>query len=413
MGRMTLGTLFSGFGGVEVGAMAAGMTPLWAVEYDADIAAVYRQNIGNHVRVGDILGMNPADFETPDILHASPPCPNFSQAKAGAVETVDDIALAQKVADFIAELLPPFFTLENVYMYRLSQSWQIIAQALLTHGYQFNYWRVNMADYGVPQTRQRMIVIARRDGIRPQLPPQTHAENSQPSLFGGLQRWVSWYEAIADLIPDLPDSEFAPWQLARLPDELTTFLMAGGGNTNKAEAYPGRGCRSSDSPAHTVTPATPGGGSLPRAFIVSDKLNNHGEGLTTRQHNQPAMTVVPTARVGDVRAFIVNGQQTETFVMKGGDSGNAIPYRMDAPFFTVTAGMGDRISVRASTDSGRVVKLSPRCLVRLQTFPDWCVLPENQEVAARGIGNAVPPLFYQRLAEWIVLCRQEQRAVAG
>lgn len=348
----TIGTLFSGFGGVDIGAaMSAGVAPVWAVEYDAAIAAVYRQNIGDHVRVGDILDTNPADFEMPDILHASPPCPNFSQAKKDAAETEADIALAQKVADFIAELLPPFFTLENVFMYRLSQSWRIIAQTLMTHGYQFNYWRVNMADYGVPQTRQRMVVVARRDGIRPQLPPQTHAQNPQPTLFGGLQPWVSWYEAIEDLIPDLPDSEFAPWQLARLPDELTTFLMAGGGNTNKAEAYPGRGCRSSDSPAHTITPVTAGGGSLPRVFI-----------------------------------------------MDGGNTNKAIAHRAaDAPYFTVTSG-GEKNPIRAQV-GGRVVQLSLRCLARLQSFPDWYQLTEDRETAARGIGNAVPPLFYQRLAE--------------
>lgn len=331
--------------------MAAGFAPLWAVEYDADIAAVYRQNIGDHVRMGDILDMNPADFETPDILHASPPCPNFSQAKTGAAETEVDIALAQKVADFIAELLPPFVTLENVYMYRQSRSWQIIAQALLTHGYQFNYWRVNMADYGVPQTRQRMIVIARRDGERPQLPPQTHAENPQPSLFGGLQRWVSWYEAIADLIPGLPDSEFAPWQVERLPAQLQTYLCSG---TDTKTPFRGVGV-----PAATVT--------------VSD--------------------------AGAIRAFITNGQQTETLVMNGGNTSNAIPYRTDAPFFTVTAGMGDKIPIRAFTDSGRVAQLSLRCLARLQSFPDWYQLPEDRQTAARGIGNAVPPLFYRRLAE--------------
>lgn len=393
MGRMTLGTLFSGFGGVDIGAMAAGVTPIWAVEHDADIAAVYRQNIGDHVRVGDVLDMNPADFEMPDILHASPPCPNFSQAKTGAVETDNDIALARKVAAFVVRLLPPFVTLENVYLYRQSRSWQIIARALLTHGYQFNYWRCNTANWGIPQTRQRMIVIARRDGIRPQLPPQTHAENPQAALFGGLQRWTTWYEAIADLIPDLPDSEFAPWQIERLPAQLQTYLCSG---------------------TDTKTPITPPA--------------------------EPAPTIT-VSDMGGMRAFVVNGQQAQTLVMKGGDSGNAIPYRMDTPFFTVMAGMGDRIPVRAFVemqhtarevtvrsgnepaptlsaagasrpshqrviDSGRVVQLSLRCLARLQTFPDWYQLPEHRETAARGIGNAVPPLFYQRLAEGIVFCRQ-------
>lgn len=309
----TIGTLFSGFGGVDIGAaMSAGVAPVWAVEYDAAIAAVCRQNIGDHVRVGDILDTNPADFEMPDILHASPPCPNFSQAKKDAAETEADIALAQKVADFIAELLPPFFTLENVFMYRLSQSWRIIAQTLMTHGYQFNYWRVNMADYGVPQTRQRMVVIARRDGIRPQLPPQTHAQNPQPqpTLFGGLQRWVSWYEAIEDLIPGLPDSEFAPWQVERL---------AGTGSKRA------------------------------------------------------------------VRAFVCN------------DSDSKNPFRNDdTPAATVVASGAE---YNRAAIAGRVVKMTPRCLARLQSFPDWYALPEATTVATRGIGNAVPPLFYQRLTE--------------
>lgn len=323
MGRMTLGTLFSGFGGVEIGAMAADMTPIWAVEYDADIAAVYRQNVGDHMRVGDVLDMNPTSFETPDILHASTQCTEFSQAKAGAVETKNDISLARKVADFVTELLPPFFTLENVYMYRLSQSWQIIAQALLTHGYQFNYWHVNMADYGVPQTRRRMIVIARRDGIRPQLPPQTHAENPQPALFGGLRRWVSWYGAIEDLIPGLPRGELAPFQ-RRI--------------------------------------------ALPYNECMIDGYNGRTE----------------------------DGQAT--YVPK------------HAPAFTINAAGKGRN--RYVLESGIYLD-TPKCAARHQSFPDWYQLPEHRGTAARGIGNAVPPLFYQRLAEWIVFCRQERRAVAG
>jgi site-specific DNA-cytosine methylase len=382
----TIGTLFSGFGGVDIGAIAAGVTPIWALEYDADIAAVYRQNIDDHVRVGDILDMNPADFETPDILHASPPCPNFSQAKTGAAETAGDIALAQKVADFITELLPPFVTLENVYMYRQSQSWQIIAQALLTHGYAFNYWRVNMADYGVPQTRQRMVVIARRDGIRPQLPPQTHAENPQPALFGGLQRWVSWYEVIADLIPGLPDSEFAPWQLERLPYEPTTFLINGAGNTNFQEAYPGRGCLSSDRPSHTITTVTADGGSLPRAFIMDG--GNTSKAIVCRPTDAPYFTVTSGGEKNPIRAFVA----------AQGSYGSSMPiYDAEQPHGTITANT-NQTSIKAQV-GGRVVQLSLRCLARLQTFPDHYQLPEDRGAAARGIGNAVPPLFYQRLAE--------------
>jgi DNA (cytosine-5)-methyltransferase 1 len=118
----TFASLFSGFGGADLAAIAAGLNPIWAVEYEADIAAVYRDNLGDHVTVADILTLDPKDFERPDFLHASPPCPNFSNAKANGEETEHDIALAQKVADFVTVLLPDFFTLENVYQYRESKS---------------------------------------------------------------------------------------------------------------------------------------------------------------------------------------------------------------------------------------------------------------------------------------------------
>jgi DNA (cytosine-5)-methyltransferase 1 len=309
-----IGTLFSGGGGVDIGAMAAGLAPVWGVEYDPDIAAVYAANVGDHIRIGDILTMAPADFAPVDVLHASPPCPNFSVAKAGGEETETDRALAEKVAEFIACLLPDFFTLENVYQYRLSLSWRRIAQELATHGYQYNYWHVNMADYGVPQTRKRMIVIARRDGLRPQLPAATHAENPQPGLFGTAARWVSWHEAIEDLLPGLPDSQFADWQLARLPADL------------------------------------------PRAFIVDGKLSSglDGKTLQINDGNTPSGTVVCShSALRDARAFT----------------------------------------------NGRVVKMTPRALTRFQSFPDSYRLPGRAQLATRIIGNAVPPLFMQRLYE--------------
>lgn len=413
---MKTATLFSGGEGVGVGLCAAGHDHVWGIEYDDKIADVARAN-GFHVVTADILDCDPGDFDRPDWLHASPPCPNFSNAKTGAEETDHDRALAAKVSDFIATILPRIFTLENVYQYRNSQSWSTIAKTLVTHGYTFNYWHVCMADYGVPQTRHRMIVIARKDGITPMLPPATHAENPVNGLFGKLDKWVGWHEAIEDLIPTLPDSEFAQWQLERLPPEYGNLLLEkdrGDYSINhkaqneaaqsvttsdlsrrrRAFILPGANAssfsvRNEDTPARVVGDVNRVG-NIARAFIVQ-AANSQSNGGVVDVQDKPARTVDTS---GKPVAFITSDQRSET--KKG-----MIPVNKacDEPVTTIRAKSNG--GIQSAFTSGRVVKMTPRALARFQSFPNSYVLPESNSLASRIIGNAVPPLFMQRLGEWL------------
>lgn len=362
-------SLFSGFGGVDLGAMAAGLQPLWGVEYDAKIAEVANHNLGQHIQVADLLDCDPLRFERPDVLHASPPCPNFSVAKAGGEETPHDIALAAKVAEFVTVLTPEIFTLENVYAYRNSKSWRIIENALYEAGYWLHIDHVNSADYGVPQTRKRMIVRAVRGGFVPYLP--------QPV------EWVGWYEAIKDLIPTLPDSKFAPWQLERLPEELKQAWMINGQNAGQEWG----GTRLGDEPSLTITNET-----SPRAFIVSGtEMRNE----TYRYFDNPVFTI--KAQDHMPRAFIVDCQN--------GHNGESLTIRnANEPIFTLTSSMGVKRPTRAAIEHGRVVAMTPRCLARFQSFPDQYELPESKALAAKGIGNAVPPLMMQRIYEGLITC---------
>jgi len=50
-----------------------------------------------------------------------------------------------------------------------------------------------------------------------------------------------------------------------------------------------------------------------------------------------------------------------------------------------------------STNPPKILRVSPRCLARWQTFPDWYKLPPVKKTACTGIGNAVPALFYEKL----------------
>lgn len=366
---MKSATLFSGFDGVGIGMRAAGLEHVWGLEYDDTIAAVARLN-GFHTHTLNILEADPSLFEQVDVLHASPPCPNFSVAKAGAKETENDLALARKVADFIEVIRPKIFTLENVYAYRNSESWKIISNRLYACGYWCDMQHVNFADLGVPQTRQRMIVRAVLGGFVPYSP------KAEP--------WQGWYQAIEDLIPTLPPSEFAPWQLARLPEWVDKAWLINSENAGQEWG----GTRYGNEPSMTIST-----GSKPKAFIVNTRDPHHGEGFTVVDGDKPIYTIPATSGVNRHKAFIVDDQNGSF----NEDGSRGLIVRENAePMFTVTASQNKR-QVRAWLSHGRVVKMTPRALARFQSFPDWYQLPDRAALACKGIGNAVPPLGMEKI----------------
>lgn len=357
-------TLFSGFGGVEIGMVAAGITPLWGIEYDPAIAAVARDN-GHPVITADILEANPADFPAVDVLHASPPCPNFSQAKTDAGETEEDIALATAVCWFITTLQPKVFTLENVYGYRKSISFSWIEQVLNAGGYHVRWWHLNSADYGVPQTRKRLVLVAALDFV-PRKPVATHCDPSKTAgqlpLFSPLRTWVGWYEAVEDLIPALPDSQFADWQLRRLPEWMHGSLIGTDGTAVQS-------------------------------FLVDP--NNPSRDSTVRLCGEPMVTINATHMrrpITTPKAFVVDSRNGRNY-----EGQNLTIRDTSQPIYTIHTGGPGRHRVLMPT--GRVVQMTPRALARFQSFPDSYQFPDNTVLACKGIGNAMPPLLYQRVIE--------------
>lgn len=318
----TFATLFSGGEGWGVGAVAAGLRTLWGIEKNADIAAVANRNLGGHVHVADVTEVDPSTLERPEFLHASPPCPRFSPANQGASESDEDIALARATARFVEALRPRVFTLENVWLYRRSTSWEIIRDTLYRCGYWVDVTHINAADFGVPQTRRRMIVRAIHGAMVPYLPI------AEP--------WVSWYESIEDLIPTLPESQFAPWQMERMDGELRETVLLSQG--------------------------------------ISRDHNGNEYGVTMRNGDAPAFTVTANWNMNGIRAFLCTGQY---------DRPNTVESRRPQTLF--------------SNEPACVVRMTTRCLARWQTFPDWYELPESTTLASRIIGNAVPCLLAEKL----------------
>lgn len=271
-------TLFAGGGGMDIALKLAGINPIGGIEYDERIANVAIKN-GFHITIANILDCKPSDYKTPDFLHASPPCPNFSTAKTNAEETPLDISLANKIVEFLTAWQPKYFTLENVWGYRKSKSWGIIVNALYRLGYGVTVDHINFADYGVPQSRKRMIVRAIKGAVfMPYLPPK--------------QVRIGWYEAVKDLIPTFERDSFADWQIDRLPEMYQDCLVEGraGGKRDLI-------AKSVNDPSMTIT--TSSEGNVYRCFLV-DGANASGE-IAVRKGGEPIYTITSSMYKAPVR----------------------------------------------------------------------------------------------------------------
>jgi len=406
-------TLFSGGDGAGIGLAAAGYTHLGGIEYDPAIAAVAALN-GHPLTVADVRTVNPLDYAhgAPTWLHASPVCKSFSQAKTNGEETKADIEMAQAVCRFIRAWLSPIVSIENVWQYRDSASFKAITDCLTECGYSFDYWHLCAADYGVPQTRRRLILVARRGLWYIQRPTATHQE------VGDLWSppWRGWYEAIADLIPTLPESAFAPWQLERLPAHLgeTTMLW----NMDQTARDVTQRC--AGQPVPTVdTGMFRRPSSIPQAFILD--CQNAGDptqerGVTVRHGDAPMYTLSASMDKRPARAFVFGdtSEQRErlteseqaarparAFLVPGGNATSFSVRYADEPSRTI--GDTERVGniPRAWLSAGRVVSMTPRALARFMSVPDTYVLPEKNSLACTVLGNMVCPLLMQRIAESI------------
>jgi DNA (cytosine-5)-methyltransferase 1 len=236
----TFSSLFSCSGGADQGARQAGLHHLWGVEKDDKAAAIARLNNFN-VITADLLRFNWDGCDRPDFLHASPPCQNASVANPHAGETDLDIQLGMVVAGAIHRFKPDAFSLENVRAYAGFKAYALIKDALVHCGYAIASSVVNAADYGVPQTRHRLFLVAKLKG-NPVIPNPTHTRRQGKKGMQGLdlllqtdflhEYHVGWEEGICHL-PEPAIAQMNDRMSAMLPSEpFSKALFTGFKNQN-------------------------------------------------------------------------------------------------------------------------------------------------------------------------------------
>ena len=155
---LTVGSLFSGIGGLDLGLERAGMKVIWQSEIDPYCNKVLKKHWPEVINHGNIKDIDWGTVERPDIICGGYPCQPFSTA--GKRRGTDDPRhLWPWVRDSISALRPKYAVLENVRGHLSMGGLQVIGE-LAEIGYDAEWRVVSAAGVGAPHRRDRIIIVA-------------------------------------------------------------------------------------------------------------------------------------------------------------------------------------------------------------------------------------------------------------
>jgi len=203
---LKIASLFTGAGGLDLGLINASHDIVFSNDIDVDSVETYKQNISKNIVLGDVKDVDPADIPNHDLLVAGLPCQGFSRANTHRVAVDERNSLYLQFVRILRSTLPPFFMIENVRGIAGLNGGGVFEEILSAlrssgpNGYIVQHRLINAADYGVPQTRIRMIIVGVRGDLssrwRYRFPPSTHSK--QPEMTD-LRPWITISEALDGL----------------------------------------------------------------------------------------------------------------------------------------------------------------------------------------------------------------------
>ena len=167
--------LFSGCGGLSLGLHKAGFSIIAAAEIDLVAARTYEQNHPGtpvlqedvrNISAGELKKLGKLGNKTLDLLAGCPPCQGFSRIKRKNKKNYND-PRNDLVSDFLRlalEFRPRMVLLENVPALAQDDRFKKMVKSLRGAGYKCKWKILNAADFGVPQRRKRLILMASRLG---------------------------------------------------------------------------------------------------------------------------------------------------------------------------------------------------------------------------------------------------------
>ncbi|MDE6605463.1 MAG: DNA cytosine methyltransferase [Clostridia bacterium] len=367
--------LFAGCGGLGLGMEQAGFSVAFASDIDPICSNTYR--INRHLNdsqmfIGDIADLNKQYYElfgkkflNIDLVCGGPPCQGFSMANRQRLINDPRNVLYKEYLLFLQKCKPKFFVMENVRgMLNKIDEILIDITTILGKEYDISYTLLNAKNFGIPQNRERLILIGNRLSI------------SSASIIKRINdRMVNMpkftlYDAIGDLPPLQPnrikhnkdESKETGLTKVEYSYSKTRFYTFINGNKDINWLYNHKNRYNND-----------------RDIEIFSRLPQGGNSL----HDS----------IADIMPY-----KTRNAIFK--DKYYKLKY--DEICKTITSHMKFDCNMYIHPTQAR--GLSPREAARIQTFPDDFVFYGPQNSWYKQIGNAVPVKLAQIIGEEIIKC---------
>lgn len=208
----TVVSMFSGCGGMDLGFRGGfkvfgkeykknQFRIVWANDLNEAACRTYRKNVDHNIHCGDVWEALETLPASADILIGGFPCQDISVNGKGAGVYGKKSGLYKAMVEAIRRTNPKIFVAENVkglLMKHNQKSLETVIRDFESLGYTVTYQLYNAADYGVPQRRERVIIVGVAKGVGQFVPPSPERTKED---------WLTAQEAIADLEghPENPD----------------------------------------------------------------------------------------------------------------------------------------------------------------------------------------------------------------
>ena len=350
--------LFAGAGGLSLGFEQAGFDIAAAVEIDPIHCATHEYNFPyataicgsvvdlNGSSIRSLAGIGDADI---DVVFGGAPCQGFSMIGKRAFDDPRNQLVSHYVR-IVSELSPKYCVFENVKGLTLGNHTKFLTElieALGDSGYKvlFPYRVLNAADYGVPQDRRRLFLIAARHGLPlPQYPEKVEARAN-----------------VSDAIGDLPDADL--FEVLKVTDSVATEWKT---QSNYARRLRG----------------------------LEDDPSNFGY---QREFDKNMLT-------GSLRTVHTPLSQSRFIATQHGKTEPVSRFHKLNPKGVCNTLRAGTDSARGAFTSPRPIHpVVPRVITvreaaRLHSYPDWFRFHSTKWHGFRQIGNSVPPLLARAVA---------------